>query len=129
MSAYFASSSPKIDLILTSTALRAKTTAYAFAESLNIEKSELDEQGDLYLAPLKDLVKTVNRIDNELDSVMVFGHNPGLSNLVEYYTNESMDMPTCARAEIRFDVDDWREVANGTGQLVEFDYPKKHIIE
>jgi phosphohistidine phosphatase len=129
MSAHFASSSPKIDLLMTSTALRAKTTAYAFAESLNIDKSDLDEQGDLYLAPLNDLVKTVNRIDNTHDNVLVFGHNPGFSNLVEYYTNESMDMPTCARAEIHFDVDDWREVASGTGQLVAFDYPKKHSIE
>ena len=125
----FASKAPQIDLIITSTAARALTTAHAFAESLNIEKNKLDEQSDLYLAPLKELTKTVNRISNDHQHVIIFGHNPGFSNLVEYYTNESIDMPTCARAEIHFDVDDWRAVGAGSGILVEFDYPKKHEIE
>jgi phosphohistidine phosphatase len=124
----FASKIPRIDLIMTSTALRAMTTAQTFAESLKIERSSIDEQSDLYLSPLKELTQKVNRINNMHDHVMIFGHNPGFSNLVEYYTNEPIDMPTCARAEIHFDVSDWREVGSGTGQLMEFDYPKKHQV-
>ena len=129
MADLFASKSPKIDLIMTSTASRAMTTAFAFAESLNIKEGDIDEHNDLYLAPLTELSKKVNNIDNEHEDVIIFGHNPGLSELVEYYTHESIEMPTCARAEVHFDVDDWQAVGSGTGRLVEFDYPKKHTIE
>lgn len=116
----------RVDMIVTSSALRAKTTAHTFAEKLGIKGGNYVEEDGLYLASLRQLAERVNALPNEAETVMIFGHNPGLSYLVDYYTGQMTDMPTCAVAIIEFDIEDWALASAQMGTLVDFDYPKKH---
>ncbi|MCB0762835.1 MAG: histidine phosphatase family protein [Flavobacteriales bacterium] len=124
MSLRFAQSGPQVDAIVTSSAKRALTTAQAFAAAL--PGVPVFQTRDIYLASVRELLKVINGLDDTYQSVMIFGHNPGFSDLVDYLSGYAWDMPTCARAQITFDVNSWAYVSRDSGTLVETDYPKKH---
>lgn len=112
-----------IDLIYCSAAVRTKeTNAIAFAGT-NITTIFDDE---LYHAGLDKLMNTINSIDGTIDTACIIGHNPGLSLLVGHLTGNLENMVTCAYAEITFDIDKWEEISGYTGELLDYNYPKKH---
>lgn len=115
------------ELILSSTAKRAKQTAGAFAEIFSKEDPDLELEGRLYLAGAGDMVRIINEIEDRYDKVAIIGHNPGISHLVAYLCHEEVDMPTTGIARIDFGADSWAEVSGSTGSFRWLDYPKKHI--
>ncbi len=89
--------------LMSSTALRARTTAAAFGAALGIEV-ELDE--GLYGAPARTLL--VAAAASGAPSVMVVAHNPGMTILADALSDGGIGhMPTCAVARFTWDTDDW----------------------
>jgi phosphohistidine phosphatase len=115
-------------LLLSSSACRAQQTAQAFAAHLAGENPELVFEKKLYLAGSGTILEIVNHLEDRFDTVAIFAHNPGMSNAVEYFSNEVVDMPTTGIVRIDFGVDSWKEVSGSTGMFRYFDYPKKHIV-
>ncbi len=74
------SSSPAIDLILHSAALRATRTAELVAEACETTPT-LRSLSDLYLAEPQTYIDAIGSVSNECRGVLVVGHNPGLSQL------------------------------------------------
>ncbi|MGV9013175.1 MAG: SixA phosphatase family protein [Flavobacteriales bacterium] len=124
MAKRFAERAESVDLWVTSTALRAKSTAAFFAKELGKEAPQ--ELPSLYLAPASTLLATVNAFPKSVKSAMIFGHNPGLSLLADDLAQSGLgDLPTCAVIRIDFDAKDWEEVVNESGSLVWWDTPKQ----
>ena len=69
------------DLLLTSTALRARETADYLAAALDIERSRIRVERRIYLASPGELLKVIAALDDSLASVLLVGHNPGLTDL------------------------------------------------
>jgi phosphohistidine phosphatase len=114
-----------IDLILSSPAVRALATAQVFAEALNIPSEEIRIVDRVYLASYHSLLKVVNELDDTFDHVMLFGHNPGITDFANYLADADIgNIPTCGIAKINFETDHWSHVSAGTGVLKFFDYPK-----
>ena len=123
MAARFAGRNEPVDTLLSSPALRAITTANAFAEALSMDAPQQIEK--LYLASSNTLLSSLNELPRKVKSAMIFGHNPGLSVLVDDLTGNGIgDMPTCAMARIDLDVDNWEEVSKDSGLLIWSDTPK-----
>ena len=96
-----------IQRIISSTALRARTTAAAFGKALELEV-ELD--GGLYLASEHTLLQKA--VEAEAASVMLVAHNPGITDLAWRLSDGGIrHMPTCAVARFVWHVDDWSEAA------------------
>jgi phosphohistidine phosphatase len=108
--------------LLSSPALRAKTTAHLFAETLKLAEPSYNKA--IYEATHADLLQVINKLPDAYDFVAIFGHNPGLSNLLFSLTGQMYDMPTCAVAIVNFEFDSWKLVSGKTGSLSYFDYPK-----
>jgi phosphohistidine phosphatase len=118
----------KPDIIISSDAVRAKATAYIFADTLKYPREEISEELDLYLASIHDFLTQINSLDDSAESCFVFSHNPGISGVIFYLTGyERVDMPTCAVYGIEFDIQSWREVREGIGKPIIFEYPKKYF--
>lgn len=118
----------KPDLIITSDAVRAKMTAGIFAGVLGYPKEEISIEFDLYLASVHDFMKQIYSIDENVGRCFMVSHNPGISGIINYLTRtESVDMPTCAIFGIEFPFDSWKEIREGTGKPVLFEYPKKYL--
>jgi len=91
------------DAIVSSTALRARTTAAAFGEQFGLEPVL---RPGLYGAPAEELLEAA--VHQRAPSVIVVAHDPGMSVLAERLSGEIAHMPTCAVATFTWrDEDDW----------------------
>ena len=114
----------KPDLIISSHAIRAISTALIFARHINYNPNTIVIKQELYESSVKDYLSVINAIDNNFNTVLLFAHNPTISDLAQHLTQAlPMEMPTCAIAGIIFDTNDWKKAK--IGKLCLFDYPKK----
>jgi len=67
------------------------------------------------------LLHVIHKLGNKLERVMVFGHNPELTEL----SSEITHLPTCAVAEFKFDAKSWSNIGKVKPAKVALDYPKK----
>ena len=94
--------------IVSSTALRARTTAAVFSDALGVDL-ELDER--LYGASARTLWETAAA--SGASSLLLVAHNPGMTVLAEALSDGGIaHMPTCAVARFRWDDDDWEVAAS-----------------
>ena len=114
----------KPQLIVSSPALRALTTAKFFADTWQIPLEEIQQEPRIYEASENTLLNVINNFDNSYDQIAMFGHNPGLTDLVNYLDGHIYEMPTCSVVILEFPFDDWAMISNGTARVLLFDYPK-----
>ena len=115
----------KPDLIVSSPALRALTTAQLIADEIGYERERIVVDDRLYASSADALLAIVRALDKKLERVMLFGHNPEFTELARRLSNEIADMPTCAVAEFRYDTTLWRDVGEAAPSKVTLDTPKK----
>jgi phosphohistidine phosphatase len=111
-------------LILSSTALRARETAFAVARAFGW-KPEVRLVNALYMAEPRTILAQVAALSDEVETVLVVGHNPGMEELVSDLGHMRQHMPTAAVA--RFDVaaSHWAELADAKCELVHVWRPKE----
>ncbi len=114
----------KFDIILSSTAVRAVTTASLVAEQLGYDPSRVHKNEEIYEASVRTLLLVVNRLKESWDKVLLVGHNPAISYLTEYVSSAEIgNMATCGLVEIRFNTP-WSEISEGSGKFVDYIYPE-----
>ncbi len=94
LSAHLSKPKEKKLLIISSTAKRAAQTALIFADILGYSVNDIQWTPDIYDAHYLQLLKSINDVSANYDELLVFGHNPGLSDLVLYISNEFVDLKT-----------------------------------
>jgi len=115
----------KLDLILSSPATRALKTAEIIAKKLDYRRKDIVVNERLYAVEADDLLDVIHKLGDELERVMLFGHNPELTQLARRFSGEITHMPTCAVAEFKFDAKSWSEIGEIRPTKVALDYPKK----
>ena len=116
------------DIIYSSSAKRAFTTAKIIAEKIGYPVDNIVVTKNIYDATTNDLVNLINKLDDKYETAMLFGHNPGFTVLANLLANKYIDnMPTCAVAVIELNVESWKEVESDCGKLISFEYPKKYL--
>jgi phosphohistidine phosphatase len=115
----------KPDLLLSSPALRALTTAQLIAEEVGYERKDIVVDDRLYASNSDDLLAVVRGLDKKLNRVMLFGHNPEFTVLAHRLSSEIIDMPTSAVVELSFDTKTWSDVGAVKPAKVVFDHPKR----
>lgn len=114
-----------LDLVLTSTAQRTLSTSLHMVKILGIPESSIKADNELYHASSSTLLRLVQSLSDKYDTVMLVGHNPGLTDFVNELVDESINnIPTCGIVACKISVESWRKVAWGKGELLFFDYPK-----
>lgn len=114
------------DHMISSPANRAHSTAGIFAERLGYPRPDIAIEPAIYEAGVQNLLSVIRDLDDAHDFVVLFGHNPAVTSLVNALTSAGLDnVPTCGVAEIEFEVDYWREAAAENARMAEFDFPKK----
>jgi phosphohistidine phosphatase len=117
----------KPDIIISSPALRAHTTAQIFAQELGYNK-EIHINPDIYEAYIDDVLNVIHHISDDVNTAMIFGHNPTFTNLANYFHNEYIpNVPTCGIVCIECKVDKWSDVYGQSGTLTSFEYPKLFV--
>jgi len=113
------------ELILSSSAVRARETALAVAEAC-AHACELRVLRELYLAEPEDHALLLRSLPDAVGSAMLVGHNPVLEELVAALVGEHETLPTAALAWIELPVDRWSELRlDGSGRLRGLWLPKE----
>ena len=112
------------DLIISSTAKRALTTAKIIAKSISYEESKIKQSKNLYLSYVDDVYDELFQLDNSIDSVMIFGHNPCFTDLVNVFANKPIDnLPTSGLAVIEFKTSNWENIPVSKSKLKHLVFP------
>jgi phosphohistidine phosphatase len=115
----------KPDLVISSPARRALTTAKKIAKETGYRESKVITDDHLYFSGTRSMVDLLEKLDDKYSRVMIVGHNPAMSSLLNILCDSSVEnMPTCAIAVINFDMTSWSELTMSDGELVAYDYPK-----
>ena len=112
------------ELIISSPANRAISTARLIAHEVGYNLDRIIEEESAYNAPYQNHVAILSSIPDSISSVMLFAHNPGLSYLVEYLTDESIELKTCCIACVELEVESWSALHASTCTLKEYISPK-----
>jgi len=99
--------------IISSTAARARETALGVHEFLN-NNIEIEYSKQLYNAKPAMCLEHLINLPDEIEFVMLVGHNPGISNILEISCRINLNMPTAAIAEIHFDIQQWNNLEEFT---------------
>ena len=117
----------KPELLISSPANRALSTAKAFGEVMGLVENDIIVNRAIYGAGAQQLLELVQNQDDLHKSIMLFGHNPTFTSFVNMLTGSNiMNVVTCGVVRIDFEYSSWIDIDFGSGRLVYYEYPKKY---
>lgn len=118
----------KIQAIISSTAVRAASTAKFMAEGIGFPPERVSLRSDIYLAGPPKLLEIVQQLDDELVEVMLVCHNPTITEFVNLMSGANIsNIPTCGLVTLGINNDMWAPTAFDNATLLNFDWPKREI--
>jgi len=122
---YVAEYKLRVDAIFSSPAVRALHTALMFSRRLGFPFSDIQIRDELYMEGWNAMHQMVQKIDNDWNAVMIFGHNPDITHFINRCTDTHIrHVPTTGMVCLEFPIDSWEELEAGA-RLLFFEYPKK----
>lgn len=105
------------DRVIASSAVRAHTTAELLAKAASWE-GRVAIEPRLYEASVADVLEVLSGLARDSsECVLIVGHEPTSSALVQHLTGATVDFPTAALAAIELPIDGWSEIAEARGAL------------
>jgi len=117
----------KPDLIISSPAERAFTTAEFFAEALDYPLENIRIEKLIYFAGFQEITRMLSELADSVSTVILFGHNPDITLLANVLSIAKIgNMPTCGIVCIDFKMEKWQQISEKKGILRFFEEPKRH---
>lgn len=113
------------DIIISSPANRAITTAKAIAKELGVKN--IIEEEKVYEASFSTLLCLMKKVDDKNDTIFLVGHNPSLNMLASELCNFEENIVTCGIVEIELDINSWDDISYESSKFISFEYPKKYL--
>jgi phosphohistidine phosphatase len=115
------------DIIISSPATRAATTARSIAYSINYPPEKIRYSEIIYTFSEDVLIPVIKDMNDSIKKLMLVGHNPALTNLANYISDQqTSNIPTCGVFCVNLDISSWIEFGERSGRLKFFEFPKKH---
>jgi phosphohistidine phosphatase len=112
------------DVILSSTARRARDTAGLVADASGFE-GEVHLLESFYHADPSDYLDALHSLSGDINIAMIVGHNPGMEMLLEMLTDEGERLPTAALALIQLPIENWSQITDeAEGELLNLWLPR-----
>ena len=112
------------DLILSSSAKRAKLTAKGLAKEIGYS-GEIKCIDELYMAEPETIHRLIKEVDIMYDTLFIVGHNPETTELSNLMVNDYIDnVPTLGIVALHLPIDDWKEFKIRKSKMQFFIYPK-----
>ena len=112
--------------IISSPASRAITTAKGLAQGIGFDFNNIDEHKNIYESTAEEMLKSISTVGDEVNELMIVGHNPSVTFLVYTLCGEILNkFSTCGIFAIDFKSNSWAEIKNG--KKVFWIYPKLYV--
>jgi phosphohistidine phosphatase len=116
------------DLLVSSPAVRARTTAGYFAAAFSMDAQSIDIQQDIYEADEQTILHIIQELPESVNTVFLFGHNPTFTYVADMFSKKDRidNVPTCGIVQIRSNTEgvSWRKFNVKTADVKGFWYPK-----
>lgn len=107
------------DAIISSTAVRAKSTAGLLMDTLKLMPEIIRLNDEFYDASVRTFLQEITQLEDTLNRVLCVGHNPTVSYLAEYLTKAEIgELPPGGLVIIQFDILLWQKIGEGTGKFI-----------
>jgi len=116
---YLKNQNISIDIILSSPALRALSTAKILAETLEFSKNITQNQY-IYEPFVSAIQETLTYIHDEHQVAILVGHNPGVSSLAYMLCGSKEEMKTASLVEINFDCNSWLDINKSNASFISY---------
>lgn len=115
------------DLIISSTAVRAKMTATYFAELLDYPSFKIQAEDKIYEASVTDVFEVIRGLNDNHNIIIVFGHNPTFTTIANHFSKTPiMNVPTCGMFGVQFQTESWKDFAESQSKFLFYDFPKSN---
>ena len=121
----FLESSSRVDCIISSPAVRARSTALLMAEAIGFAVDDVASNPDLYFCGTAMYLKAASLVEDGCESAMLVGHNPTITDFANEMTDAGIaNIPTCGLVKMSLPIDRWSQITRATATLIKFDSPK-----
>lgn len=117
----------QIDQIISSDAIRTSETIQIISQIINFPSSKINFQDNLYLCGLNELLQHCFKLNEEVNTVVICGHNNGISDCLNYFTEADLELSTCGTAILNFKVNSWKEISKGLGAIEWMKLPQEIV--
>lgn len=128
MAKEFIESNPRPQVFVSSPAIRAISTALIFAGEFDLPKSEIRIEPTLYDTDAEDYLNFIRSLDEKTESVMIFGHNPSISDFYTLFSDQFLEIPTCSMVVFEVSASKWSEISPMNCKVKELRTPKKQAV-
>jgi len=102
-----------VEIFFSSPANRAIHTCIILASSIKIDLKKISICDELYTFNMLDVFDFIKQIDNKYSNIVLVGHNPAYTEILNYFTeNKILNLPTARWFCLKFDSDSWSEIIN-----------------
>lgn len=120
---------PQLDLIISSPAVRALSTATLVARELDYETGKIQVEDGLYDSDREAYLAVISRLRSAVEDVLLVGHNSTITDVANYLSPQFVpEMPTAGIICLRFDTLSWRNLEKDSAQYGFFDFPKNYDL-
>ena len=113
------------DLVVSSPAKRAITTARMACREMGFPESRIIEERGLYHASAHSMFELIGSLETLAEHLMIVGHNPGFTDFANALGDARIDnLVTAGLFVVDFEIDDWGDLTAGAGRFVYYDYPR-----
>jgi phosphohistidine phosphatase len=103
------------DLLKSSSAKRALDTAKLIAHGIGYPESKIEVDKNLYHATAETIYQELYALPDEIQSVMLFGHNPTFTYFANDFISPAIDnLPTSGVVSVGFKTDKWENINGAT---------------
>jgi len=111
--------------VISSPAIRARTTAGLLAAEIGYPDQEISLEPDIYEASSDRLLEMIRSFPEAWERIALVGHNPGFTELAEQLSGKPFgNVPTCGVIQLSYRPVSWAEAVDGCCDVVFYDYPK-----
>ena len=107
MGAFMKTQASTPDLVVASPATRARQTAELVCQSMGYPVGRISYEPRIYEASPQALLEVIEAQSDDVEHLMLVGHNPGLTMLVNMLGGYLDNLPTCSAVSMSFESKDW----------------------
>ncbi len=117
----------KPDLLVSSPAKRALTTALFFAEAFKLDAGEVVREPNIYEAFPQEILRIISALPSSAHTAMLFGHNPTFTEVANHFIENDFieNVPTCGVVKITSSAASWSELYEGNSKVAACYFPKE----
>jgi phosphohistidine phosphatase len=115
------------DIVISSPANRAATTARIIADTIDYPLEKIHYNETIYGSSEYELIQVIQQLDDAVNQAMLVSHNPAITDLSNTIADTAVsNIPTCGVFCVNLDISSWAKIGEQRGKLKFFEFPKKH---